>query len=160
MLASRAQARLSEYLRRVRRDTRSSFSTRPPHARIVPYAPSAVLAVREPLASYRTLRDVPLPPPLKLTWTSSSYCSRPAERGVIAYLDSSVILRHRARPARRLSEWKRLPRRFERLAEVECLRTDRRLRWRARLSVEETARRREAIYRVMEPGGGRAHGCR
>src|SRR5260370_1044168 len=75
----------------------------------------------------------------------------PAERGVIAYLDSSVILRIVLGQPGRLSEWKTITGGVSSgLAEVECLRTINRLRLASKLSVEETARRREAIYRVME----------
>jgi uncharacterized protein len=70
---------------------------------------------------------------------------------VIAYLDSSVILRVVLGQAGRLAEWSRIAKGVvSRLAEVECMRTMDRLRIAGILSVEESALRREAIYRVLE----------
>src|SRR5205085_11206764 len=62
------KARLSEYLRRVRKgDDLTVYDRDQPIARIVPYAaPAGRLVVREPLRSYRTLGHIPLPPPLQL----------------------------------------------------------------------------------------------
>ncbi len=62
------KARLSEYLRRVRKgDELAVYDRDQPIARIVPYAaPAGRLAVREPLRSYKSLGQIPLPPPLKL----------------------------------------------------------------------------------------------
>lgn len=62
------KARLSEYLRMVRKGREITIYDRDqPIARLVPYAPRSTLAVREPIASYRTLADIPLPPPVNLT---------------------------------------------------------------------------------------------
>lgn len=70
---------------------------------------------------------------------------------MIAYLDSSVILRVILGHAGRIPEWMRITRGVaSSLIEVECLRTIDRLRLAGELSVEETAVRREAVYRVIE----------
>ena len=70
---------------------------------------------------------------------------------MIAYLDSSVLLRVVLGQPGRLGEWKRITTGIaSSLAEVECLRTIDRLRVAGELSVEETAIRREAVYRVLE----------
>ncbi len=59
------KARLSEYLRRVRRGhTLTVLDRDTPVARLVPYVEQEPLRVREPLGRYATLQDVPLPPPL------------------------------------------------------------------------------------------------
>ena len=61
------KARLSEYLRTVRKGHDLTVMDRDqPIARLVPYVTSGALVVREPVSSYRTLGDVPLPPPAKL----------------------------------------------------------------------------------------------
>jgi len=61
------KARLSEYLRAVRAGREITvYDRNQPIARIVPYAVGGALTVREPLARYRTLAGVPLPPPVKL----------------------------------------------------------------------------------------------
>ena len=61
------KARLSEYLRRVRRGHVVTILDRDtPVAQVVPYARAAPLVVREPLGRYRKPADVPLPPPLRL----------------------------------------------------------------------------------------------
>ena len=62
------KARLSEYLRFVRKGHELTIHDRDePIARVVPYvASSGQLVVREPIASYQTLGDIPLPPPVKL----------------------------------------------------------------------------------------------
>jgi prevent-host-death family protein len=61
------KARLSEYLRAARRGHEVTvFDRDQPIAKLVPYAPTGVLSVREPNASYGRLADVPLPPPLRL----------------------------------------------------------------------------------------------
>jgi prevent-host-death family protein len=61
------KARLSEYLRRVRGGHSLTILDRStPIARVVPYAESEALRVREPHGRARTLQKVPLPPPLKL----------------------------------------------------------------------------------------------
>lgn len=70
---------------------------------------------------------------------------------MIAYLDSSVVLRVVLRQAGALAEWRRIERGVaSALVEVECLRTLDRLRLAARLSDREVTRRREAVYRVLE----------
>jgi predicted nucleic acid-binding protein len=70
---------------------------------------------------------------------------------MIAYLDSSVVLRVVLGQPGRIPEWKRITTGVaSSLVEVECLRTIDRLRLAGELSVEETAVRREAIYRVLE----------
>jgi predicted nucleic acid-binding protein len=70
---------------------------------------------------------------------------------VIAYLDSSVILRVLLGQAGKLAEWKSVVTGVTSdLAEVECLRTIDRLRVLGELSVEQAAVQREAVYRVME----------
>lgn len=61
------KARLSEYLRSVRKGHDVTVMDRDqPIARIVPYETQSALTVREPLIAYRTLGDVPLPPPAAL----------------------------------------------------------------------------------------------
>lgn len=61
------KARLSQYLRVVKEGREVVVHDRDqPIARIVPYAPSRTLVVREPVASYRTLGAIPLPPPVTL----------------------------------------------------------------------------------------------
>jgi len=70
---------------------------------------------------------------------------------VIAYLDSSVILRVVLGQPGKLAEWKSvLLGVTSELAEVECLRTMDRLRLLGELTAEEAASGREAIYRIME----------
>lgn len=70
---------------------------------------------------------------------------------MIVYLDSSVVLRVVLGQPGRIPEWKRITTAVaSSLVEVECLRTIDRLRLAGQLSVEETALRREAIYRVLE----------
>lgn len=70
---------------------------------------------------------------------------------MIAYLDSSVILRVILGQAGRLEEWSSVVRGVtSELAEVECLRTMDRLRLLGELTAEESASGREAVYRVME----------
>jgi prevent-host-death family protein len=61
------KARLSEYLRRVRRGrTVTVLDRQTPVARIVPYSMEApALTVRAPVPGAPRLRDVPLPPPLE-----------------------------------------------------------------------------------------------
>ena len=78
---------------------------------------------------------------------------------MIAYLDSSVILRVVLGQPDRLRDWGQVAEGVTSgLAEVECLRTLDRLRLSENLSDEEIARRREAVYRlldelnVIEPG--------
>jgi len=70
---------------------------------------------------------------------------------VIAYLDSSVLLRVVLGQRDRLLEWDRIERGVaSALVEVECLRTLDRLRLAERLADAELASRREAIYRLIE----------
>ena len=61
------KARLSEYLRTVRKGHDVTVMDRDqPIARLVPYVTSGALLVREPVSTYRTLGDIPLPPPAQL----------------------------------------------------------------------------------------------
>jgi predicted nucleic acid-binding protein len=70
---------------------------------------------------------------------------------VIAYLDSSVVLRAVLGQPDSLSEWSTIETGIaSALVEVECLRTLDRLRLRAGISDEELAVRREAIFRLGE----------
>jgi uncharacterized protein len=70
---------------------------------------------------------------------------------LIAYLDSSVLLRIVLAQPAALAEWRQLERgATSALAEVECLRSIDRLRLAARLSDTEVARRRDAIYRILD----------
>jgi predicted nucleic acid-binding protein len=70
---------------------------------------------------------------------------------VIAYLDSSVLLRVVLRQPDALAQWRRIERGVaSALVEVECLRTLDRLRVAARLTDRELARRRQAVYRVLD----------
>jgi predicted nucleic acid-binding protein len=70
---------------------------------------------------------------------------------VIAYLDSSVLLRIVLGQPDRLKEWPRIETGVaSALAEVECLRTLDRLRLRVGMSDEDLALRREAVYRLTE----------
>jgi prevent-host-death family protein len=59
------KARLSEYLRRVRRgETVTVLDRKTEIARIVPLAGSDPLSVRHPSGRVARIQDVPLPPPL------------------------------------------------------------------------------------------------
>jgi len=70
---------------------------------------------------------------------------------VIAYLDSSVLLRVILGQRDRLEEWKSVERGVaSALVEVECLRTLDRLRLREGISDEDLVVRREAVYRLTE----------
>jgi len=70
---------------------------------------------------------------------------------VIAYLDSSVLLRVVLGQPNALEEWDEIERGVaSRLAEVECLRTLDRLRLAEPLADQEIAIRREAVYRVLD----------
>lgn len=61
------KAKLSEHLRAVRRGSELTvYDRNEPIARMVPYASSGALVVREPVRVYKTLREVKLPPPVKL----------------------------------------------------------------------------------------------
>ena len=70
---------------------------------------------------------------------------------MIAYLDSSVLLRVVLRQPRRLKDWGRITRGVaSALVEVECLRTLDRLRLLEGLSDDQMVPRREAVYRLLE----------
>ena len=70
---------------------------------------------------------------------------------MIAYLDSSVLLRLVLGQRDALREWEEVSRGVvSALVEVECLRTLDRLRLEEKLPDSEIATRREAIYRILE----------
>jgi predicted nucleic acid-binding protein len=70
---------------------------------------------------------------------------------VIAYLDSSVVLRVVLGQQDRLREWKAITHGVaSALLEVECLRTIDRLRTMGALDPEDAVARREAVYRILE----------
>lgn len=70
---------------------------------------------------------------------------------MIAYLDSSVLLRVILRQSDALREWKKVRIGVaSALVEVECLRTLDRFRLVHRIADEEIARRRETVYRILE----------
>jgi predicted nucleic acid-binding protein len=70
---------------------------------------------------------------------------------VIAYIDSSVILRVILRQPDRLAEWNQITVGIvSQLAEVECMRTLDRLRSVGKMTTEESVVRREAVYRVLD----------
>ena len=70
---------------------------------------------------------------------------------MIAYVDSSVILRVILGQAVVLREWRDIRRGIaSALVEVECLRTLDRLRLRLKLAGGDLALRREAVYRLLE----------
>ena len=70
---------------------------------------------------------------------------------MIAYLDSSVLLRVVLRQRDVLPDWQRVERGVaSALVEVECLRTLDRLRLAAGLTDREISRRREAVFRVLD----------
>jgi len=70
---------------------------------------------------------------------------------LIAYLDSSVILRVVLGQPERLGEWSAVTAGVASgLVEVECLRTLDRLRLEGLLADEDLAVRRETVYRVLE----------
>jgi predicted nucleic acid-binding protein len=70
---------------------------------------------------------------------------------VIAYLDSSVLLRIVLGQANRLKEWPNIKSAVaSAIAKVECLRTMDRLRLRVGMLDEDLALRREAVYRLTE----------
>ena len=70
---------------------------------------------------------------------------------MIAYLDSSVLLRVVLGQPNALEEWGEIEHGVaSRLAEVECLRTLDRLRLAEPLADHEIAIRREAVYRVLD----------
>jgi uncharacterized protein len=70
---------------------------------------------------------------------------------VIAYLDSSAVLRIVLGQANALKEWRSITRGVaSALVEVECLRTLDRLRLAEGLDDAEISERREAVFRLME----------
>jgi len=70
---------------------------------------------------------------------------------VIAYIDSSVVLRVVLGQPGALREWRAIESGIaSALVEVECLRTLDRLRTLEAIAEPDIARRREAIYRVIE----------
>jgi hypothetical protein len=70
---------------------------------------------------------------------------------MIAYLDSSVLLRLVLRQPNALPEWPDIERGVvSALVEVECLRTLDRLRIARRVADREIALRREAVFRLLE----------
>lgn len=70
---------------------------------------------------------------------------------MIAYLDSSVLLRIVLRQRNALQEWKDIEQGVaSALVEVECLRTLDRLRIAEGLTDDEIATRRESVFRLLE----------
>ena len=70
---------------------------------------------------------------------------------MIAYLDSSVLLRVILGQRDKLRAWRSIERGVaSALVQVECLRTLDRLRLRAGLSDEDLAERRETVYRIID----------
>ena len=70
---------------------------------------------------------------------------------MIAYLDSSVVLRVILGQRDKLRAWKSIERGVaSALVQVECLRTLDRLRLRAGLSDEDLAERRETVFRIID----------
>ncbi len=70
---------------------------------------------------------------------------------MIAYLDSSVILRVILSQRDKLRAWKTIERGVaSALVQVECLRTLDRLRLRAGLSDEDLAERRQTVFRIID----------
>lgn len=70
---------------------------------------------------------------------------------MIAYVDSSVLLRVALRQPDVLGEWGTIERGVaSALVEVECLRTLDRLRLRAGIADREIALRREAVFRLLD----------
>lgn len=70
---------------------------------------------------------------------------------MIAYLDSSVLLRKVLRQPGALREWAAIRTGVaSALAETECLRSLDRLRLRTGLADRDLARRREAVFRLLE----------
>ena len=70
---------------------------------------------------------------------------------MIAYLDSSVVLRVILGQPGRLQRWKSIALGVASgLVEVECLRTIDRLHLAGQLSIEQSVIRREAVYGVLE----------
>ncbi len=70
---------------------------------------------------------------------------------MIAYVDSSVLLRKVLRQSGSLKEWRIIQTGVaSALVETECLRTLDRLRLRANLTDRDLARRRAAVFRLLE----------
>jgi predicted nucleic acid-binding protein len=70
---------------------------------------------------------------------------------VIAYVDASVLLRKVLRQPGSLKEWRSIRTAVaSALVETECLRTLDRLRLRANLPDRDLARRRAAVFRLLE----------
>ena len=70
---------------------------------------------------------------------------------MIAYLDSSVLLRVVLRQRNALKEWRAIEQGIaSALVEVECLRTLDRLRMAEGLQDDDIAVRREAVFRLLE----------
>jgi predicted nucleic acid-binding protein len=70
---------------------------------------------------------------------------------VIAYVDSSVVLRVVLGQPGKLAEWKSIVTGVASgLVEVECLRTLDRLRVAGKLSADDAAVRREAVFHILE----------
>ena len=70
---------------------------------------------------------------------------------MIAYVDSSVLLRILLGQRGKLRQWKAIERGVaSALVEVECLRTLDRLRLRSEISDQDLAVRRETVYRLTE----------
>lgn len=70
---------------------------------------------------------------------------------MIAYVDSSVVLRKVLNQPGQLAEWKKIVTGVTSgLLEVECLRTLDRLRVTGHLTAEDVVVRREAVYRILE----------
>jgi predicted nucleic acid-binding protein len=70
---------------------------------------------------------------------------------MIAYVDSSVVLRIVLGQPERLKEWKSIERGVTSgLLEAECLRTLDRLRFRTKHDPEDFAARRAAVFRILE----------
>jgi predicted nucleic acid-binding protein len=70
---------------------------------------------------------------------------------LIAYLDSSILLRVILGQPDALKEWKKVRRGVaSALVEVECLRTIDRFRLIHRIADDAIARRRETVYRILE----------
>lgn len=70
---------------------------------------------------------------------------------MIAYLDSSILLRKILRQPGSLREWAAIRTGMaSALVETECLRTLDRLRLRAGLSDRDLARRRDTVFRLLE----------
>lgn len=70
---------------------------------------------------------------------------------MIAYIDSSIVLRLVLNQPGQLAEWKKIVTAVTSgLLEVECLRTLDRLRVLGHITAEDVAMRREAVFRFLE----------